>query len=69
MGSFITFKYRTMRVTEQIDALEVMGVNSLNYLFFPKLLPLYYNRFNWYSSMFLVSTLWMDCRRLRYHLI
>jgi phospholipid/cholesterol/gamma-HCH transport system permease protein len=23
----------TMRVTEQIDALEVMGVNSLNYLF------------------------------------
>ena len=29
-----------MRVTEQIDALEVMGVNSLNYLVFPKLVAL-----------------------------
>jgi phospholipid/cholesterol/gamma-HCH transport system permease protein len=27
-------------VTEQIDALEVMGVNSLNYLVFPKLIAL-----------------------------
>jgi phospholipid/cholesterol/gamma-HCH transport system permease protein len=27
-----------MRVTEQIDALEVMGVNSLNYLVFPKII-------------------------------
>jgi phospholipid/cholesterol/gamma-HCH transport system permease protein len=27
-----------MRVTEQIDALEVMGVNSLNYLVFPKIM-------------------------------
>jgi phospholipid/cholesterol/gamma-HCH transport system permease protein len=25
-----------MRVTEQIDALEIMGVNSANYLIFPK---------------------------------
>ena len=32
MGSFITSSIGTMRVTEQIDALEVMGVNSLNYL-------------------------------------
>ena len=31
MGSFITSSIGTMRVTEQIDALEVMGVNSLNY--------------------------------------
>jgi phospholipid/cholesterol/gamma-HCH transport system permease protein len=29
-----------MRVTEQIDALEVMGVNSLNYLVFPKIIAL-----------------------------
>jgi phospholipid/cholesterol/gamma-HCH transport system permease protein len=29
-----------MRVTEQIDALEVMGVNSLNYLVFPKIVAL-----------------------------
>ncbi|MDR2223504.1 MAG: ABC transporter permease [Flavobacteriaceae bacterium] len=37
MGSFITSSIGTMRVTEQIDALEVMGVSSLNYLVFPKL--------------------------------
>ena len=36
MGSFITSSIGSMRVTEQIDALEVMGVNSLNYLSFSK---------------------------------
>ena len=36
VGSYITSSIGTMRVTEQIDALEVMGVNSLNYLVFPK---------------------------------
>ncbi|WP_407934972.1 MlaE family ABC transporter permease [Flavobacterium arundinis] len=36
-GSYITSSIGTMRVTEQIDALEVMGVNSLNYLVFPKI--------------------------------
>ena len=41
MGSFITSSIGTMRVTEQIDALEVMGVNSLNYLVFPKLIALF----------------------------
>ncbi|MFE3848113.1 MULTISPECIES: MlaE family ABC transporter permease [Flavobacterium] len=40
MGSFITSSIGTMRVTEQIDALEVMGVNSLNYLVFPKIMAL-----------------------------
>ena len=29
-----------MRVTEQIDALEVMGINSINYLVFPKIIAL-----------------------------
>lgn len=38
MGSYITSSIGTMKVTEQIDALEVMGINSLNYLVFPKLL-------------------------------
>lgn len=38
MGSFITSSIGTMRVTEQIDALEVMGINSLNYLVFPKIM-------------------------------
>jgi len=39
-GSYITSSIGTMRVTEQIDALEVMGVNSLNYLVFPKIIAL-----------------------------
>ncbi|MFB0937497.1 MAG: phospholipid/cholesterol/gamma-HCH transport system permease protein [Candidatus Azotimanducaceae bacterium] len=37
VGSYIASSIGTMRVTEQIDALEVMGVNSLNYLVLPKL--------------------------------
>ncbi|OIQ39375.1 MAG: ABC transporter permease [Bacteroidetes bacterium MedPE-SWsnd-G1] len=36
VGSYIASSMGTMRVTEQIDALEVMGVNSLNYLVLPK---------------------------------
>jgi len=38
VGSFITSSIGTMRVTEQIDALEVMGINSLNHLVLPKLI-------------------------------
>jgi len=40
VGSFITSSLGSMRVTEQIDALEVMGINSLNYLVFPKIVAL-----------------------------
>ena len=40
VGSFITSSIGTMRVTEQIDALEVMGVNTYNYLIFPKIIAL-----------------------------
>jgi phospholipid/cholesterol/gamma-HCH transport system permease protein len=53
MGSFITSSIGTMRVTEQIDALEVMGVNSLNYLVFPKLVALFLYPFLIGISMFL----------------
>lgn len=53
MGSFITSSIGTMRVTEQIDALEVMGVNSLNYLVFPKLVALMLYPFVIGISMFL----------------
>ena len=53
MGSFITSSIGTMRVTEQIDALEVMGVNSLNYLVFPKLIALLLYPFLIGISMFL----------------
>lgn len=41
VGSFITSSIGTMRVTEQIDALDVMGVNSLNYLVLPKIIALF----------------------------
>ncbi len=38
VGSFITSSIGTMRVTEQIDALEIMGINSINYLVLPKVI-------------------------------
>lgn len=38
VGSNIASEIGTMRVTEQIDALEIMGVNSASYLIFPKLI-------------------------------
>lgn len=37
VGSNIASEIGTMRVTEQIDALDIMGVNSANFLVFPKL--------------------------------
>ena len=36
VGSNIVSEIGTMRITEQIDALEIMGVNSANYLILPK---------------------------------
>lgn len=53
MGSFITSSIGTMRVTEQIDALEVMGINSINYLVFPKLVAVLLYPFVIGISMFL----------------
>lgn len=53
MGSFITSSIGSMRVTEQIDALEVMGVNSLNYLVFPKIIAILLYPFVIGISMFL----------------
>ena len=53
VGSFITSSIGTMRVTEQIDALEVMGVNSLNYLIFPKFIALMLYPFVIAIAMFL----------------
>lgn len=37
VGSNIASEIGTMRVTEQIDALEIMGVNSSNFLVLPKI--------------------------------
>jgi phospholipid/cholesterol/gamma-HCH transport system permease protein len=36
VGSRIASEIGTMRVTEQIDAMQIMGVNSANFLIFPK---------------------------------
>ncbi|MDW8287451.1 MAG: ABC transporter permease [Flammeovirgaceae bacterium] len=38
VGSNIAGGLGTMRITEQIDALEVMGINSISYLVLPKIL-------------------------------
>ncbi|MFK7832996.1 MAG: MlaE family ABC transporter permease [Winogradskyella sp.] len=53
MGSFITSSIGTMRVTEQIDALEVMGINAINYLVFPKFIALILYPFVISIAMFL----------------
>ncbi|MGM5631682.1 ABC transporter permease [Apibacter raozihei] len=44
VGSFIASSIGTMRVTEQIDALEIMGVNTPSYLILPKVVAsLFFN--------------------------
>ena len=53
VGSFITSSIGTMRVTEQIDALEVMGVNTYNYIIFPKIVAMTLFPFIIVISMFL----------------
>ena len=52
VGSYITSSIGTMRVTEQIDALEVMGINPLNYLVFPKIIALLFYPFVITVAMF-----------------
>lgn len=37
VGSYIASEIGTMRVTEQIDAMEIMGINSANYIALPKI--------------------------------
>ena len=54
VGSRIASEIGTMRVTEQIDALQIMGVNSANYLILPKLIAaLFFNPVLIVASMFL----------------
>ena len=53
VGSYITSSIGTMRVTEQIDALEVMGMNTHNYLIFPKIVALLFYPFIITIAMFL----------------
>lgn len=53
VGSFITSSIGSMRVTEQIDALEVMGINAVNYLVFPKFIAMLLYPFVISIAMFL----------------
>jgi phospholipid/cholesterol/gamma-HCH transport system permease protein len=54
VGSRIASEVGTMRVTEQIDALHIMGINAANYLILPKVLAsLLYNPVLIIISMFL----------------
>lgn len=54
VGSRIASEIGTMRVTEQIDALQIMGVNSANFLVLPKLVAaLFFNPVLIVMSMFL----------------
>jgi len=53
VGSYITSSIGSMRVTEQIDALDVMGVNALNYLVFPKIIAMLFYPFAIAISMFI----------------
>src|SRR5687768_11981966 len=54
VGSSIASEIGTMRVTEQIDALEIMGINSSGYLIMPKIIAaVLINPFLIIISMFL----------------
>ena len=54
VGSNIASEIGTMRITEQIDALEIMGINSASYLIFPKIMAaVIINPFLILISMFL----------------
>jgi phospholipid/cholesterol/gamma-HCH transport system permease protein len=53
VGSFITSSLGTMRVTEQIEALKIMGINTYNYLIFPKIIAMLFYPFVIVVSMFL----------------
>jgi len=53
IGSNITSEIGSMRITEQIDAMEIMGINSANYLILPKVVAsVVFNPFLAILSMF-----------------
>ncbi len=63
VGSRIASEIGTMRVTEQIDALQIMGVNSANFLIFPKVVAaMIFNPILIVISMFLgIAGGWVAC--------
>jgi phospholipid/cholesterol/gamma-HCH transport system permease protein len=53
VGSNIASEIGTMRITEQIDALEMMGINSASYLILPKIVAaMFFNSFLTLISIF-----------------
>lgn len=57
VGSNIASEVGSMRVTEQIDALEIMGINSASYLIFPKIVAaVFINPFLYVLSVFVGIT-------------
>lgn len=57
VGSNIASEIGTMRVTEQIDALDVMGINSANFLILPKITAsMFINPFLYILSAFIGIT-------------
>ncbi len=63
VGSRVASEIGTMQVTEQIDALQIMGVNSANYLIFPKTVAaMIFNPLLIVISMFLgIFGGWLAC--------
>ena len=63
VGSNVASEIGTMRVTEQIDALEIMGVNSASFLIQPKIIAaMIINPFLIVMAMFLgIAGGWMVC--------
>lgn len=63
VGSRIASEIGTMRVTEQIDALQIMGVNSANFLILPKAIAaMLFNPILIVISMFLgIAGGWLAC--------
>ena len=54
VGSNIASEIGSMRVTEQIDALEIMGINSANHLVLPKIIAaVFINPFLYILSVFI----------------
>ncbi|WP_321319822.1 ABC transporter permease [Labilibaculum sp.] len=57
VGSNIASEIGSMRVTEQIDALEIMGINSANHLVLPKIIAaIFINPFLYVLSVFVGIT-------------
>ncbi|MFO7851347.1 MAG: MlaE family ABC transporter permease [Bacteroidota bacterium] len=63
VGSHIASQIGTMRVTEQIDALEIMGVNTASYLVLPKIIAtvLFFPLLTMISIMLGIMGGWMAC--------